>query len=325
MQQPVNYKRVVFITTKGIDYIRNVQEVNWLKESNKNVEIIAGNSKNYLIRILQVYVQILKLKQKSYDEVFIGFSPQLILPIFYIKFRKKQITIDFFISIYDTFVDDRKKVKDGSILAKIMMSIDKYTLKKAHKIITDTKAHATYFCEVLGAERDKVQVKYLEANHLIYDPNKYPTYEDKRFTVLYFGSILPLQGIEVILKAIKMLESVDITFKIIGPVEEHLKQKYGTANTIFIPWLKEVDLAREIHNCNLCLAGHFNKDIGKARRTIPGKAYIYRAMNKPMILGENKATRELYNEKMEGIYFVSMGDEKALANLIKQIYKNAKA
>ena len=70
---------------------------------------------------------------------------------------------------------------------------------------------------------------------------------------------------------------------------------------------------------DLCLAGHFNKDIEKAKRTIPGKAYIYEAMNKPMILGDNEATRELYNESMKGIYFVEMGDAEALAERIKSI------
>ena len=66
-------------------------------------------------------------------------------------------------------------------------------------------------------------------------------------------------------------------------------------------------------------SGHFNKDINKAKRTIPGKAYIYRAMEKPMILGDNSATRELYSEDMDGIYFVEMGNPQALAKKILKI------
>ena len=51
-------------------------------------------------------------------------------------------------------------------------------------------------------------------------------------------------------------------------------------------WLMQEDLASHIAFCDLCIAGHFDARIKKAARTIPGKAYIYRAMNKPMILGD---------------------------------------
>ena len=61
----------------------------------------------------------------------------------------------------------------------------------------------------------------------------------------------------------------------------------------------------------------------KAKRTIPGKAYIYEAMGKKMILGDNSATRELYHED-ELRYFVKMGDSKALADKILEI-KNSTA
>ena len=57
----------------------------------------------------------------------------------------------------------------------------------------------------------------------------------------------------------------------------------------------------------------------KAKRTIPGKAYIYSAMNKPMILGDNEAVRELYSESDEGIYFTEMGNPQKLAELILSI------
>ena len=60
----------------------------------------------------------------------------------------------------------------------------------------------------------------------------------------------------------------------------------------------------------------FNKEINKAKRTIPGKAYIYQAMGKPMILGENPANHELYSEKDPGITFVEMGSGRKLAEKI---------
>ena len=56
----------------------------------------------------------------------------------------------------------------------------------------------------------------------------------------------------------------------------------------------------------------------KAKRTIPGKAYIYEAMKKPMILGDNLATHELYSEDNMH-YFVEMGNAEALTQKIIEI------
>ena len=69
--------------------------------------------------------------------------------------------------------------------------------------------------------------------------------------------------------------------------------------------------------------GHFNKENGKANRTIPGKAYIYEAMKKPMILGDNAATRERYTDGMPGITFVEMGSPEALRDGILQCMKES--
>ena len=139
------------------------------------------------------------------------------------------------------------------------------------------------------------------------------------FEVLYFGSILPLQGVDIVLKSAQILQkNTAIHFTLIGPIKEG-DGKVESDTITYIPWLSQEQLAEAIAQADLCLAGHFNKDINKAKRTIPGKAYIYRAMEKPMILGDNSATRELYSEDMDGIYFVEMGNPQALAKKILKI------
>ena len=113
-------------------------------------------------------------------------------------------------------------------------------------------------------------------------------------------------------------EEKKIHFIVIGPVSKQY-QKPELPTVEYHNWLSQEELAQYISFADLCLAGHFNKDNNKAKRTIPGKAYIYSAMGKPMILGDNAATRELYNENMAGIHFVPMGNAQALADKIKAI------
>ena len=143
----VKNKKVLFITTKNLDYIRNSQEINIIKKNSKTYKIIGSKEKSYFRRIINVYWNILKTSIKDFDLIFIGFAPQLILPIWNFKFKKKKITIDFFISMYDTLVFDRKKIKENSIFSKILKAIDKRTILLSDYIISDTKEHGKYFIE----------------------------------------------------------------------------------------------------------------------------------------------------------------------------------
>lgn len=95
-------KEVLFITTKNIDYIRNMQEIRILNELASGVEIISSNKKNYMLRVLSVWNKIKRSKIQQADIIFIGFAPQLIIPFLVGRLKKKIIIVDFFISIYET-------------------------------------------------------------------------------------------------------------------------------------------------------------------------------------------------------------------------------
>ena len=250
--------------------------------------------------------------------VFVGFSPQLVVPFFKYKLSSCRLEIDFFISVLDTLARDRKKVSEKGIAGRLCRYLDQETLCCADSVICDTRAHGEFFVSEFGCKPEKIQVLYLEADKEIYHPvqqEKPDSLKDK-YVVLYFGSILPLQGIDVILKAMdECRNDRNLYFILIGPIKEDAC-KTGGDNIEYIPWLSQKELASKIGMADLCLAGHFSDSIDKAKRTIPGKAYIYHAMGKPMILGDNSANRELFDESMDGVYFVKMGRPDLLAERI---------
>ncbi|MBQ8298232.1 MAG: group 1 glycosyl transferase [Ruminococcus sp.] len=313
----IRNKRILYIATKNADYLRITQELRILRENGNTVTEIVSPEKSYPKRLLYVWKELFKAKMKNFDMSFIGFAPQLVLPLFGWKLKKKPVAVDFFISMYDTMCFDRKKFKPGSLIGRLLKRIDRRTLKYADMSVCDTKAHGRYFCEEFSYPQEKMSVLYLEADTSIYYPREMP--KNKDFTVLYFGSVLPLQGVPVILDAIELLENEkNLKFIFVGPLGDNNIRK-GEKITEYIDWLSQEKLAEKIAQADLCLAGHFHGEIMKAKRTIPGKAYIYRAMNKPMILGDNDATHELYSESDEGIYFVEMGNPRKLADLILSI------
>lgn len=314
-------KRVLFITTKNLDYIRNVQEINLIKLYAKQYTIIGSNNPNYAIRLFHVYTKLFATKIYSYDVIFVGFAPQLILPFFQWKFKNKMIIEDFFISIFDTLCCDRKIIRADGFIATVLHKLDQKTLELSEHIICDTNSHGDFFANEFRINRSFFQTLYLQADSTIYHPMALarPDYLQDKYVVLYFGSILPLQGVDVILEAMNLLKNIDKLFFIcIGPIPEKM-QKIQSPQIEYIPWLSQNELAKYISYSDLCLAGHFNRSIAKASRTIPGKAYIYHAMEKPMILGDNPANHELFDHD-SSVTFVEMGNAHALANAIMHQY-----
>ena len=296
-----------------------------LEQQGSRVDVLCSTCKSYPFRLLELYIRLLFLSIKPYDKIFIGFEPQLILPFWGWKLCKKPVTIDFFISVYETFVEDRRKVKQNTLVARMMHWMDTFTFQHANRIIVDTKEDKRYFCENFGRGNEVVDVLYLEADVSLFYPrcSVRPNKLNGRFVVLYFGSILPLQGVEVVLGALEQLkDDPEFYCYMIGPVSK--KYPLVIADNIeYISWLPQDVLAEYISYADLCLAGHFHGTIGKAKRTIPGKTYIYQAMGKPVVLGDSAANRELFCESDGEIYFVSMGNANALAEKIMEIKKRA--
>lgn len=315
-------KNVLFITTKNLDYIRNEQELAALRRSARRLLVVGYRGGNNLTRLLRVWLRLLFLPVGRFDTVFIGFSAQLVLPFWGWKFKKQTVLADCFVSLYDTFVCDRQTFRRGSPAARLLHRLDTAVCRRADTVFADTRAHAAYFMEEFGLREEKARVLYLQADTSIYFPRRVPpTSPGPPFVVLYFGSILPLQGVDVILQCIWLMRwDTQISFDIIGPIPQKERERCaGLPNARFTRWLPQRELAGRIAQAQLCLAGHFNAHIQKAARTIPGKAYIYRAMGKPMILGDNPANRELFEADEQTVYYVKMGDAERLADEIRRI------
>ena len=119
-----------------------------------------------------------------------------------------------------------------------------------------------------------------------------------KFVVFFFGAMNPLQGVEIILESARILEEHEnIVFIFVGPYEKigNLELYSKLKNVRFAArWLPQTEIADYIAMSDVCLAGHFNAAVEKGARVIPGKAYSYLAMDKPVIFGDNPANRELF-------------------------------
>ncbi len=326
-------KRVFFVTLFHLEYIRIKQELSILNRCADAIHVLCDAPGDKVLplslkTIFRVNWRLLLSRTKSYDLFFISGLPQLIVPFILFK-PEKLVVIDFFISLYDTMVLDRKVVSAQSLLAKILKWLDKRAISRADLVIVDTEAHGNYLLNLLKEPVSKMAVLYLEADKETYHDRAIarPENLNNKYVVFFFGAMNPLQGVENILECAKRLsENSEVLFVLVGPYDKiPTFSKYkDLPNVLYAAkWLTQPEIADYIAMSDLCLAGHFNADIQKAKSVIPGKAYIYLAMNKPVILGENPANRECFSEANPNVHFVKMGDPEALKNKILHLYKRS--
>jgi len=305
--------RILYISTYKPNYTRTDSVLELFKKNKiKFKSVLTGKSK---LKYFKAIYNLIKY-QKDYDVIFVGFRGQEILPLIKL-FSKKPIIFDSFVSIYDTLCFDRKILKPESFIGHLLKSYEIFLCKISKIVLVDTKTHKDYFEKEFNTKN--IDYLYVGCNEKIFRPIKIKKRKSEKI-VFWYGTKGPLklQGAEIILKAAKLCEkNKKIKFVLVGPI----KQKYQAlikelkiSNIKFIDWIPYDKLPKEINKSDLCLGGHFS-NINKAKRVIPGKVFQFLACNKPIIIGDNPANKELFKSN-KLIYFVKMNDEKALANKI---------
>ena len=325
-------KKVLFATVKNIDYCRTKQLSDLIKAYSEEYDILYSKRHKTASRIIEVRSKLRKVILKDYDVIVLGFLPQTMIDIV-LRYRKNKkdclVVSDFFLSLYDTLVDDRQALKKEWMISKWLWNLDRKTLQNSDISLVDTNAEKQYFTKFFGTDENQVKVLYLKANDSIYKRqlacNKKQNYSEyRKYRIVYFGSGHPLHGIDTVVRAIKKIEILKehIRVIVIGPLgKENIKELKSLNYVSLIDWLSQEELAKKIALGDLCLAGHFNSEIGKAKRTVPEKAYIYEMMNKPMVLGNSVANHEVFEEDDKHI-FVDMGNDSALAECIIRFIVN---
>jgi glycosyltransferase involved in cell wall biosynthesis len=293
-----------------------------------------------LPRLLRIYISLIYKFAKSpdYDLIVVGYTGQI--DIFLVRilnlFKRKPVVLDAFISIYDTIVMDRSIVRPGSIRATLLWWLDRTACRVADLILLDTSEHINYFVKEFGLPREKFCRVFVGGDEVAHSAGirnkelrirrqktKGKRQEDGTFNVLYFGTYIPLHGVEYIIKAAKHLEDEeDICFTLVGTgqlLEEtkRLASDLSCKNIEFIDrWIPSKDLAICISKSDICL-GIFGTT-GKASQVIPCKVYDCMAFGKAIITADTPAIKELLQDGKTAI-LVDAGNPKVIAESILKL------
>jgi glycosyltransferase involved in cell wall biosynthesis len=127
------------------------------------------------------------------------------------------------------------------------------------------------------------------------------------------------------LQAARLLNGEDIEFWLIGDNHEasgrtDLLSHCNGPRVKLMPWMLPYQLRDKIGEADVCLGIFGTSD--KAKRVIPGKAFLALAMGKPLITGDSPAARELFEDGKNAI-LCEMGSAGALADAICRLRKDA--
>ena len=313
---------VCYFGTYTPEYSRNRILISGLREN--DIEVIECQTvRRGFLKYIDLAIKHWKIRNK-YDVMVVGF--QGIQAVILAKFlTRKTIIFDAFASIYDSMILDRQNFKAKSFAAKYYWWLDKISMTLADVVLFDTNENINFASKEFRIKKEKFRRIFIGADIGIFYPDEKEN-RSKNFKVLFYGSFLPLQGIDYIVKAAKLLEKEeDIVFEIVGWGPEkikimelfnHLKPK----NLFFADGQKQESLRKKGVEADLCL-GIFG-ETNKTKRVIPNKVYECVAMRKPVVTADTPATRELFEEGE--LMFVKVADHISLANAIMTLKNNRK-
>jgi glycosyltransferase involved in cell wall biosynthesis len=285
------------------------------------------------LRLAQAYVTLVIrfLARFSHaDLVMVGYIGQLDLLVFgpLARLLRRPIIFNPLITLTDTLIDDRRTIRATGVLARGIRAVDALSLRLADAILVDTPENGAYLTRTFGVGPDRLFAVPVGADEETFALRECNGYVDimPGITVLFYGTMIPLQGVDTIVRAAKLLQGDGEThFEIIGTGQmlasvQSLARELGVQNVDFVQRVPFAELPRRIECADVVL-GIFG-ETEKAGRVVPNKVYQAMAMGAAIVTRDSSAQRAVLADGSSAL-LVPPGDPKALADAIRRLYDPA--
>lgn len=305
----------------------NIWTVNNDKSQIKGISNWISIAYRYLTAYPKLVVKLFKFKKS--DFIIIGYLGHLDILVLwpFARFRGIPIVWDAFISLYNTVVEDRKMFSKHHPVSLILYAWEWLACRMADAVLLDTNEHANYFRKNYHLKHNKVHYTFVGAEERFFQrpPNNKDTLKrNGPIEVLFYGTFIPLHGINTIIKACRLVPREMANWTIIGKGQEALKiqselDSEPIYNLKWIKWVPYEKLGKKILEADVCLGIFGNTE--KSAMVIPNKAFQIIASGKPIITRNSPAIVDLLKNTDRGVWLVPPEDEKALAQAVKEIYE----
>ena len=364
---PTPRGRVCFFGTYERDYPRNrtlaeglkragwqVLECHvplWEKERDKTGRYLGPFS--LVLRAVELKLACLRLLLKyvftvgRYDVMLVGYIGHFDMPLAWLltRFPRRPLVFSPLISLYDTLVDDRRSIADGTFMSRFLRWLDRQTCAKGgpraarhgspHRLLRGgIQPAAEAVCPGIRRRRGAGRAGGWERGGCAgwdarrgcphgYTPAEDTPAEDTPFRVMFVGKFIPLHGLPFMLEAANRLKDVpDIEFHFVGSGQltdeiHETARRLNLENVRFTDWIPYEQLHRFLQGWGVCLGIFGTSD--KAVRVIPGKVFVALSAGKAVITADSPAIRELLADG-ESAVLCRRGDPEALAGAIRRLH-----
>jgi glycosyltransferase involved in cell wall biosynthesis len=305
------------------DYVRTRVLLKALEKSNRTQLYLAVNHSRNILRYFQTLMKLIFVRVVHKPELYIlGFRGyEIFWPVRAIT-SGKALVLDHMMSPYDSLRYEKEKITRGSLADKLLYRYEKAVLEHSDIILTDTCLHSSHFSKMFGVGTDRIHAIPVGTDEELFSRSSTRNetqVETRFFHVLFYGSFLPLHGVDVILKAASLLRKIPIRFTLIGGKHKNLPSFHAMMdslqldNIVHRDWVDFNALPDLVSQADLCLGGPFG-GTGQAQRVITGKTFQFLAMAKPTVVGRIDADFGFVDR--ENCLVVPQRDPEALANAI---------
>ena len=234
---------------------------------------------------------------------------------------KVPLIIDPLISAYEKDVFERNKYAPDSVGGERRKRWETRLFSTADGVIADTPAHAAFYEKELNVHPERLSILYVGVEEPVFQPVPQQPL-NACFEILFYGSFLQLQGVEVIIEAARMTRDMAILWTLLGEgalKNESMRQAAGLDNVRFEPWIDYDRLPQRIARANVVL-GIFGTT-PKADWVIPNKVFQTMAVGRPLITRHAAAYKSSI-ESSDVIGWVPAGSPEALAMIAKKWFRD---
>lgn len=316
--------RVCFVQAyRAPDYVRGRSLCKALADSGAIDLTIAANRSTGIKRYWEAIRQLLRARQEFAPDLYIlGFRGHEIAWLVRWLTRGKPLVIDAMMSPYAAMKEEAKLGLPGKLLAPLWRRYESAILQQADAVLTDTRLHCEYYRNEFGLPADKLTAVPVGAAEAPGSELAQPGADSPEpFRVLFYGSFLPLHGVDVIIQAAALVADLPIEFQFVGgnPAQtERLKaacSERGVTRFAHRAWVPfELLLRDEIPRSDLCLGGPFG-GTPQALRVVTGKTSQCLAQGKATIVG--RIDEDVGYVDRVNCLLVKQGNAKALADAIR--------
>ena len=317
-------KTVCYVSAyKDTLYPRSITLIEALKRS-PNIDLRqATNKTKHFFRYFEAIFKVLYIRIRFKPDIYIlGFRGHEIFWLMLLLTKGKKLVFDSLVSPYDSLRNENKQGLPGRCLAPLLYPLEKKILKYSAAILADTIAQKEFLANTFQIEPAKIFDVYVGGCEALPPQNITANKSlQEKLNVLFYGSFLPLHGIETILEAAFLLAQEKIQFTLIGGHRHYLPDFLHSKNLKTMSNIKLIKhvpfkhlLEKYIPAADICLGGPFG-NTGQAQRVITTKTFQCLASGKPTIIGKNKLSH-LFTDKKNCI-LVRQKNPEELAEAIR--------